>query len=388
MTKRAWKDYSLSGGSAGATALTNAAFEDRVEAEWHSCRVDRKALKALMRRSDTPGLRHFGLWLALLAASGTAGLYAWGTLWAIPAFAVYGVLYAASDHAAHELSHGTPFKTRWLNEALYHLCAFMTLHEGFYWRWSHSRHHTHTIIVGRDPEIAFPRPPSIIGAALDLFFIKSGTKEIVHIVRHATGRIVPNGRHFVPDSEIRKVVWSSRVYVGIFGLTAAGCWAAGSILPALYVVLPRFYGGPLSHLFNMTQHAGLEEDVYDHRRNSRTICMNPVFRFLYMNMNYHIEHHMFPAVPYYRLPELHHAVGADMPRPHGSLFAAYREILPALLRQCKDPEWDVMRELPAHATQFRPETARRNVATSGEREFARVKSRTLNCDKPQTDVPR
>ncbi len=29
------------------------------------------------------------------------------------------------------------------------------------WRWSHVRHHTDTIVVGRDPEIVFPRPSSL-----------------------------------------------------------------------------------------------------------------------------------------------------------------------------------------------------------------------------------
>ena len=37
--------------------------------------------------------------------------------------------------------------------------------------------------------------------------------------------------------------------------------------------------------------------------------MNPNFsRFIYMNMNYHIEHHMFPLVPYYNLPALHQEI--------------------------------------------------------------------------------
>ena len=29
------------------------------------------------------------------------------------------------------------------------------------WRWSHARHHTDTIIVGRDAEIAVMRPPDL-----------------------------------------------------------------------------------------------------------------------------------------------------------------------------------------------------------------------------------
>jgi Na+-transporting NADH:ubiquinone oxidoreductase subunit F len=42
--------------------------------------------------------------------------------------------------------------------------------------------------------------------------------------------------------------------------------------------------------------------VLDHRLNCRTVYMNPIHRFLYWNMNYHVEHHMFPLVPYHALP--------------------------------------------------------------------------------------
>ena len=87
-----------------------------------------------------------------------------------------------------------------------------------------------------------------------------------------------------------------------------------------------------------TQHLGLAEDVLDHRLNSRTVYMNPFFRFLYWNMNYHVEHHMFPMVPYHALPKLHEAIKADCPPPYPSTLAAYREIMPALARQLSDPD--------------------------------------------------
>ena len=357
MTAVSTKTYRLSGGSAGCTDLTADGFGARVEGQWFAPKISRKAMKQLMRRSDRVALRHFGLWLGLLVVSGVTAFLTWGTLWCIPAFAVYGILFAASDHRAHELSHGTPFKTRWLNEALYHLNAFMTLHKGFYWRWSHSRHHTDTIIVGRDPEIAVPRPPDILGIVLDLLFLKSGSREIGKIVRHAFGSLNADGHHFVPESEQWKVVWSSRAYVAIFAGTIAACFAIGSILPAMFIVLPRFYGGPLSQIFNITQHAGLAEDVLDHRLNTRTVGMNPVFRFLYINMNYHIEHHMFPMVPFYALPQLHELIKDQCPPAYPSVLAAYRAIIPALLRQRREPGWHVVRQLPSGAMPFRPEPA-------------------------------
>jgi fatty acid desaturase len=83
--------------------------------------------------------------------------------------------------------------------------------------------------------------------------------------------------------------------------------------------------------------------------------MSPVTRFLYWNMNFHVEHHMFPMVPYHALPSLHHEVRDQLPVPYPSLFAAYREILPTLLRQMRDPTYFVRRVLPADAAPFRPE---------------------------------
>jgi fatty acid desaturase len=349
MAATGWKDYALVGGAEGAAEITNDSFEDRVEQEWFSCTVPRKDLKRLIKRSDAVALRHIGLWLGLLLAAGVTAFLTWGTWWCVAAFATYGVLYSAADHRHHELSHGTPFKTRWLNDALFHLCAFMTLREGCYYRWSHSRHHTHTLLVGRDPEIAAPRPPNLVGIVSDLFFITDGARQFYRIFRNASGRITEPGQHFVPEAERGKVVWSSRVYVVIFAGIIGACAATGSIVPAMFLVLPRFYGGPLSQLFNLTQHAGLDEDVYDHRLNTRTIYMNPLFDFLYINMNYHIEHHMFPMVPFYRLPELHEMIKAECPPAYPGLWAAYREIIPALLRQRKEPSCFVARQLPTVA---------------------------------------
>jgi MocE subfamily Rieske [2Fe-2S] domain protein len=74
--------------------------------------------------------------------------------------------------------------------------------------------------------------------------------------------------------------------------------------------------------------------------------MNPVHRYLYWNMNYHVEHHMSPLVPYHALPRLHALVKEDMPVPYDGILAAYREIVPTVIRQARDPGHHVKRVLP------------------------------------------
>jgi fatty acid desaturase len=87
--------------------------------------------------------------------------------------------------------------------------------------------------------------------------------------------------------------------------------------------------------------------VRDHRLNTRTVTLNPVFRFLYFNMNYHIEHHMFPMVPFHALPNLHERVQRDLPYTYSGLIDAFKEIVPVLIRQSKDANYFLLRALPA-----------------------------------------
>jgi MocE subfamily Rieske [2Fe-2S] domain protein len=64
-------------------------------------------------------------------------------------------------------------------------------------------------------------------------------------------------------------------------------------------------------------------------------------------MNYHVEHHMFPLVPYHALAGLHEVIKDDCPPPYPSILSAWREILPTLIRQLNDPGYHVKRKLPA-----------------------------------------
>ena len=336
-------DYSLTGAGAAAAIAGGLA-----EADWYQCPVPRATMRRLLVRRNGPAVRDTLLWFALLLASGCLGYRLWGTWWAVFPFAVYGVLYAStSDSRWHEAGHGTAFKTDWMNQALYELASFMVMRESTLWHWSHTRHHSDTIIVGRDPEIAVPRPANLLGLVLAFFNLPTYPKYFRQILTHACGRISAAEKTFIPASEFPKVFFRARIYVAIYAGVIALAFATHSVLPLMYVGLVNLYGSWLMVVYGLTQHAGLAENVLDHRLNCRTVYMNPIHRYLYWNMNYHVEHHMFPLVPYHMLPQLHAAVKDDTPPPYGGILAAYREIVPTLLRQAKDPTHHVKRRLPA-----------------------------------------
>jgi MocE subfamily Rieske [2Fe-2S] domain protein len=317
------------------------------EADWYQCAVPRETMRQLLVRRDGPAIRDTVIWFALIIGAGLATWKLWGSWWALLPYAIYCVLYAStSDSRWHESSHGTAFKTDWMNNALYEIASFMVMRESTVWRWSHSRHHSDTIIVGRDPEIAVPRPPDLKAIVLTFLGVRAYPNYFPAVLRHCLGRMSAAEKTFIPETEFPKVYLRARIYFLIYASAIGIAIYERSIFPVMLVGLASLFGYWLMPIYGMTQHAGLAENVLDHRLNCRTVYMNPINRFFYWNMNYHVEHHMFPLVPYHALPRLHAVVKEDCPTPYASIPAAWREIIPALLRQTKDPAYHVKRQLP------------------------------------------
>jgi fatty acid desaturase len=345
--------YSLTGPenlAAAAAGLTGG--------QWFRSDVPRRRMKELMRRSDYPAVRDTAIWIGLMAAFAGIGITLSGSWWAVPFFLAYGVLYGStSDSRWHESGHGTAFRTRWLDEGLYQLASFMIMRDPTAWRWSHTRHHTDTLVVGRDPEIAAMRPARLARLLVNLAGLVDVPLAFRLMFLHAAGRLTADEADYVPEPERRKVYRTARIHLAIYAVTIASAIALGSWLPVLLIGGPRLYGAWLLSVYALTQHAGLGENVLDHRLNTRTVQMNVVNRFLYWNMNYHVEHHMFPMVPYYRLAELHEEIRHDCAPAYPSIWAAYQEIIPAILRQLRDQEYYIRRELPPGAAPFHEPTS-------------------------------
>lgn len=345
---KAKRDYSITGPES-----KRAQERGLASAEWYTSPIPRPKMKELMKRRNGPAIRDTIVWFGGLAILGYLAYLSWGTWWAIPAFLAYGILYATpGDSRWHECGHGTAFKTPWMNEVMYQIASFMVLRSATPWRWSHARHHTDTIIVGRDPEIITERPPIWKILLMQIFHLYGGPIEIKRFVMHAFGRMEKHEKEYIPESQFTKTFREARVYMLIILGVIAACVYAGSVLPAMFVFLPSFYGAFVVITFGVTQHLGLYEDVLDHRLNSRTIYMNPVLRFLYWNMNYHTEHHMFPMVPYHALPKLHAEMKADCPAARPSLWAALTEVVGALRKQKTDPAYVVVKPLPPTARPY------------------------------------
>ena len=160
------------------------------------------------------------------------------------------------------------------------------------------------------------------------------------------GITVPAIEQCVPKEHRWKVFLSSRIHMLIWLVVIVWSLMYQTWLPFLMICAPMFYGQTFFYLCGLTQHAGLKFNVKDHRENSRTVILNPILSWLYVKLEYHIEHHIFPMVPWYNLPKLHEIIKDQLPKPNKGLIGAYRDIIPSIHKQAYDPDYTPDRKIP------------------------------------------
>ena len=336
--------------------IGNSEHKDVKNVRWFRPEVDINDIRILMEKSDKLALRDTLIWLGVMAITVYIAILLSPSLISVPFWMTYGVLYgSAADARWHECGHKTAFKTLWMNEIVYQIACFMMMRNPVAWRSSHVRHHTDTIIVGRDPEIVAMRPPDLGRIILNLFGIIDVIEAFKRIFLHASGRINDEEATYVRRKDYAKVFLIARIWLLLYLCIILLCLNLNSILPLMVVGLPRLYGAWHHVLTGVLQHLGLAENVSDHRLNTRTVLMNPISRFIYLNMNYHLEHHMFTMVPYYNLPKLHELIKHDVPKPETSIFNAYKRLIPVLIKQLKYEDAVIVPDLPEGATPYQKE---------------------------------
>jgi fatty acid desaturase len=325
---------------------------------WYRTPIDRALLNALNHRSDARGLLQALGHLGVIAFTSAAAFYTLANLhwlWLLPVLFLHGTVYAFLLNGFHELCHGTVFKSKWLNTLFLNVFSFMgSLNPVSFWA-SHTEHHKYTLHPPDDLEVVLPVTLTVRDFLKYSFvnpwgFVEHTRKQI----RVGRGRLEGEWENALPASDPAKrqrlFNWSRLLLFGHGGIAIVSI-ALSALIPGLWLIpvlltLAPFYGGLLLFLCNNTQHVGLQDNAPDFRLCTRTILLNPVVRFLYWHMNFHIEHHMFAAVPCYNLEKLHNAIKHDLPPSPAGIVATWRHISAILERQKTEPAYAFVPELP------------------------------------------
>ncbi len=334
------------------------AAADKRRITWYKTPLNREALAALNERSDWKGLAQTLGHLGLLLLTGAAAWYAaerlpWPVL--LVALFLHGTVYAFLTNAFHELVHQTVFKTKALNTPFLNLVSFLAWSNPVWFWASHQAHHKYTLHPPDDLEVVLPQEVTLKS------FLRSAVVNpwdfhyrLTHHLRLSQGKLRGEWeKSLFPPSAValrRKLFQFARLTLLGHALIVAVSLYYGLWLVPVLVTFAPFYGGCLQYLCNATQHAGLQDNVPDWRLCTRSFLVNPLVQFLYWHMNYHIEHHMYAAVPCYHLAQLHAHIRHDLPPTPTGLLATWKEIIAIVRRQRLNPEYQYVAELPAPRT--------------------------------------
>ena len=334
---------------------------------WYRCPIERSVLLDLMQPDDLKGWFQTLGHLALFAATGALSyIFFESENWVGFAIALYahGTVASHFIFGCHELGHGTVFRAKWLNA--FFLRVYSTLG---WWNFpeygmSHYHHHVYTCHPRGDLEVTLPAEPSLrpkyliqlltlnlFGGYMTRGFI-SWPWALIKTAFGGYGVLSTPGwleALYADNPEARKdaVNWARFLLVFHVGATVV-CFALGLwIIPVLLSLAP-FLANVHAYFIAVPMHCGLRDEVPDFRLSVRTITLPALSEFLYWHMNWHLEHHMYAAVPCYNLEKLHRTVAPDMPPPR-SLIGSWREMRQAWLRQKDEPDYEFDTPLPAPA---------------------------------------
>ncbi len=296
-------------------------------------KLDKKSLKAIAARTDRPGLIYLAQWAAALLGGGVLVWLSLGTAWVWLAMAVLGTILTVPAYAmSHETAHGTAFRTRWLNETVFWITSFLYMEEPLHRRYTHTNHHTFTWHVGKDSQMPFDTPMDAKGWLMEASGLSLLRFHLTVFWHLASGRYTETMRMVTPPGELAKMTRNARIFL-LGYLAIAVLIGLGATWLLWFLVLPRILGAPIMLLFTLMQHVELKENAPSILESTRSFRTNWIGRLLYMNMNNHVEHHLYPQVPFHGLPKLAEALKEQVPEPDAGFLRGNWEVFLVTLRR-------------------------------------------------------
>lgn len=256
-------------------------------------------LKTLNEKNDVCGILQLGSHVGAIALAGYLHAMAMGTWWVLATGFVLGVVVNFIYAGQHELSHGTVFKTKYLNEFFGRIVGFFMLFPRDFDQIMHFAHHQYTQEWERDGEL-MREPYTLKSYLIWMVGITYWRNRVFGIVRRARGIII---EPFIKKDEEAKVILESRLHIAGYAVIILLSLYFQTWAVLTFWILPMLITKPVHQLQNTIEHLGLshEEDILENTRSTRT---NFIMRWLCWQMPYHTAHHTFPTVPFWKLRAL------------------------------------------------------------------------------------
>ncbi len=353
----------------------DAPVQSDLKIKWYRTKLEAAVLRQMTARSDAKGLAQALGHLLLYLATGALTFWSWSAqVWVGFAVALWchgAVASFMHGTATHELGHGTVFRTKWPNRFFLSLFSLLGWWNHVDYAVSHTYHHRFTLYPEADRENVLPLSPvpgflMLLQLCTVNLFVPAGRTFgsggffalLLHNLRLALG-LRPRSKapsirwvdalHRDQPAEARRSVRWARITVLFHAAVIAAGTASGLWVLPIIITLGPFIANIVRFSVGIAQHSGMRLRDPDFRKVARSMRLGPVLTFLYWRMNWHCEHHMYAAVPFYNLPKLAKHIAWDLPVPKG-LVGTWKQMLEIRRRQEEDPSYEFDMPLPATAT--------------------------------------
>ena len=281
-------------------------------------------LEVLTTLDDRRSLLAIGLTAAVIGAAAAFGLAAWATPWVVLSVVVIGVQQHALFILAHDAAHYRLFRSRALNDIVGRAIGMASGISMCTYRVIHRLHHNN-LYTGEDPDTAihggYPRGVGYLWRKLaqDLAAVNAWKTFAYFFGAPAINAATNRAARPLDDTSpaLRRSARHDRWLVLAFHVGAPiAAWALGGwrglaqygvlwLLPMVTVLQV------ILRLRAICEHGAvtdLSSPLTAARCNITSGSLaNWAGRALLFphHVNYHLEHHLYPAVPHYRLPALH-----------------------------------------------------------------------------------
>lgn len=275
---------------------------------------------------------HYGIWLA----SAAAAIASDNLLIGICAYLLGGLSLSTLSVLSHESSHNlftrNPRIDRWIG----FICGIPILFSAMGYRIMHPIHHKRlrTVEDPDDIENATKDPAVLRWVYVAVFFVSVYLYLIM-----------------VPANAFRKGMRSEKTVVILEFFGMAGIVALGWILlPAQWMIegwlLPLIVAGQIANIRGIAEHGMTTSG--NEMTDTRTVATHPVLSFLMCNINYHIEHHLYPGVPWYNLPKVHKLLQEEYRIAGSSVYTSYLDFLKDVVKAVVAGVTSNRRLIPEH----------------------------------------
>lgn len=308
--------------------------------------LSRDEIKAFTQRSDLAGaVAVIWTWLVIAGCFAAVALVPHPVVF-VAAVIVIGGRQLALAVAMHEGAHGTLFRTRWLNETgVDWLCARPVWSDVARYRTHHLGHHAHTG-TERDPDLGLALAEPMSRGSLARKLLRdisglSGLRRIVgllaidaELLRYDVGGSPRRAPRRSAGYHLRRLAANLWRPVLANAVIFAVLYASGHAwVYTVWVVAYLTMFSLVLRVRSLAEHACTAR-TDDQLLNTRTTRANLLARIAFapLHVNYHLEHHLLPTVPWWRLPVLHRTLAARGALPAQSLARGYLHVLQIVSR--------------------------------------------------------